>query len=471
MSESHKEPLELSESAHLVETDSLSEFSILAASERRTVGGEQASESGEPVAEPQGFSSNINNPRLSLAAYPELDNPGGALCNTPPSKSHNDNHNNKYTILSSGIDTLVLSVYVTWTNDNIFSWLEIRKKEAQAFNEPSQGMIDVDGSFDPWRFKMLPKGSRAYEFVLVAPDYSLKIARVKQTGTMPNVMIEIRSETLWSLGVKESIERILNILKQITLSIDEVKPSRVDLCVDLLMPEEDWSADLKENRVCRSLKINVWQDREGDKDVLETLQIGKGDLIVRIYDKEKEIRNVSKKLWMYAIWGINKAGYKTKIIRVEFQVKRPILKSFGIDDLSDLFSKQYALWANLTQEWIKFLEKPERNKDRQTVSSWWKAVQEGFGSIVPPLGRVKHIAQRMEQEQHVKRTLSYLANLMASEVAARRLSADAEWTLSDSLNVLVNLRDGMGLSDTEFSDNVKKKLVNYQRQDIEAVPF
>lgn len=395
--------------------------------------------------------------------------------NTPHSKSHNNNnnlnHSNKYSILSSGIDTLVLSIYLTWENDNLFDELEIKKKEAQTINGPVEGKIE-DFEYDySWSYKIWPKGKGGYEYVLTAPDYALKIAKVKTKGVMPDVLVEIRSETIWTLGVEEAVERILNIIKMKAAEIEKIKPSRVDLCVDITMPEKEWSHELKQRRVCRSSKVHGWEMREGDLDVLETIQIGKGDLIARIYDKIKEIIDQSRKYWMYGVWGIEEFNPGTKIIRVEFQLRRPILKAFGIDSLNTLYSEKNGLWAYLTQNWLKFLEKPEKNKDRQRVHPWWEVVQGGFGERCEPSARVRHIAVRLEQEQMTKRSLSSLENLMASEIAATMMPRDVEYSLEDSWKILERQRDRIGLSDLDFSNNVKKKVVNYQRQDNEKMPF
>jgi hypothetical protein len=364
---------------------------------------------------------------------------------------------------------------VTWISEGFFDQLENIQKEAKTLGEPIDGMLinsDSDDSWDDsWGFKMLTHGNRGYAFILVANDFTFKIAKIEDPGTMPNVLVEIRSETLWTLGIKEAVNRIKKIINWYARSTNKIKPSRVDLCVDLEMPEEEWSIELKKKRVCRTLKIHCIEGKEGEKDILETMIIGVGDLTARIYDKEKEIREHSGKYWMYELWGIEKAKEGTKIIRVEFQIRRPILKTFGIDDIEDLYREMNALWAYLTQNWLKFLKKPEKNKGRQRVHPWWKAVQGGFGVVCKPSERIRHIAIRMEQDQLTKRSLTFLENLMASEIAATRMPKDAEYTLEDSWKLLVWQRNRMGLNDVEFSNNVKKKVVNYQRQDNEKVPF
>jgi hypothetical protein len=397
----------------------------------------------------------------------EQINEGGDLCITPPSKSHNNNHNNNYSILSSGIDTLVLSMYVTWKDESLFEYLENLKNEAQAIKEPKQGKLGVHSSEDSWCFNIMTHGSKGYAYVLVAKDYTLKMVRTREPGSMPNVLIEIRSETLWTLGVIEAVNRIIKLIKRLSISINKIKPNRVDLCVDFEMPEDEWSTEILKKKVTRARKSQVFMEN----DVLTGIQIGSGDLLVRIYDKAHEIEKISKKQWMYVLWVIDKPREGTKIIRIEFQIRRPILKAFGIILLEDLYREINSLWAYLTQHWLKFLETPEKNLDRQTVLPWWQAVQAGYGEKCEPAERIRHISVRMEQEQIAKRALSFLVYLMASEISASRLDQEGEWSLDDIWKVLVWQLHRMEISDDRISEMIKRKIPEYQRQDGEEVPF
>lgn len=420
------------------------------ASERRTVGGEQASESG-----------------WEAEGYKE----GGELCITPPAKSHDNNHShnqtNNYSILGSGIDTLALSLYVKWKDDSLIDYLEDLKLNAQVQNQPLEGQLDEEWCEDVWRFKIQTFGTKGYAYILVANDYSMKLSRNANPNSMPNLLLEIRSETLWSLGTKEAIERILRHIKRRASSIEKIKPSRVDICVDIEMPEDEWSASLLDKRISRAKKTHIFMDH----DKVTGLQIGSGDLFVRIYDKGKEIKEISKKKWMYGVWGIDEPREGTKVIRVEFQIRRAILKTLGIYKLEDLNKEINPTWAYLTQYWLKFLETKEKNRDRQEVLPWWHTVQNGFSENCEPSRRVRNIAIKLEQEQLAKRALAYLEDLKASEIEATRLPKDAEWTLEDCWKLLIWHLHKMGIDDIEISRNIIKKTVNYQRQDNEVLPF
>jgi hypothetical protein len=396
---------------------------------------------------------------------------GGDLCITPPSNSHNDNQEqdqpSDYSILCSGIDTLVLTFYVTWKDESIFDYLENLKKNAQILGEELEGKLGNEGFEDIWMFKIQTHGSRGYAYILKANDYTLKLARKQNLGTMPNAVVEIRSETLWTLGEKEAVKRITQLINQYATSIDKIKPSRVDLCVDLELPEEEWTTKILDNKVTRAPTVKTFEEY----DKITGIQIGSGDLFVRIYDKILEIRKISKKTWMYAVWGIDKVKEEKKVIRVEFQIRRPVLMTLGVNEIEDLYREMNSIWAYLTQEWVKFLERKEKNKERQKALPWWYAVQCGYKGICEPSKRVRPVAIRMQQEQIAKRILTGLENLMASVIAARRLEIDSDWTLNHCWIEFGWRLLQMGINDIQISNNIKKKVVNYQRQDNETVPF
>ena len=400
----------------------------------------------------------------------EAPQEGGDPCNTPPSNSQNNINksliNNKYQILGSNYDTLIISLKALWKDDNFIKGLEDKKKEAQSTDED----VDVslyDNNFDDyWMFIIQSYGSKNFAFILSNYEYVLKISRSLKPES-PNVLIEIRSLTLWRLGKDEAVSRILNLIRQLATSVYEIKPSRVDLCVDITMPEKEWSIDLLYKRVTRAQDYEIY----GSFEIFKGLRIGSGDLFARFYDKEIEIRDHSKKYWMYGIWGVEKFKSGRRIIRVEFQIRRPVLKSFKIDDLDQLDKLTDNLWAYLTNNWLKLLVKKERNLDRQKLLPWWEAVQQGFGENNKPADRLKNIARRQQQDQTAKLCLSYLTNLKACEVAATRMPIDAEFTLDLCFKTLMRQINIMGIDRKEITKMVRTKIAKYRAPDNEKVPF
>jgi hypothetical protein len=117
----------------------------------------------------------------------------------------------------------------------------------------------------------------------------------------------------------------------------------------------------------------------GDK--LETFYAGKlgGDLLLRIYDKSAEVIQNGKKDWFWDLWGI---GPQADVWRVEFQLRRPVLKQYGVQTLSDLYRKIGGIWKNLTERWFSVRLLDNESTERRSIHPFWKEVQkcaERFG--------------------------------------------------------------------------------------------
>jgi hypothetical protein len=393
----------------------------------------------------------------------------GGSCVTPPLQSHismTNNNQNKYKILCAGIDTLDLSIYVTWRDNKIFDQLETLKKEAQRINEAIGIDLGNEESEEQWLFMLQKNTFRGHEYCLIAKYYSLRISPKQNLGTMPNVFVEIRAEALWTFGEEEAVNKIIILLKQYTISINLIKPSRFDICLDIELPKDEWSQDILDNAITKA-KVDYAYRRNKE---IETMYVGEGDLLARIYNKAVEIK-IHNKEWMYAIWNIDKSRNGTRIIRVEFQLRRPVIKSLGINTIEDLYREKKSVWAYLSQNWLKFLVKEERNKERQKIFPWWIAVQNGFGEGNEPSTRVRHESIRMEKEQIAKRVLTFLENHQASVVADRKLSMESVWTLDNCYEEFKWTIRKMGIDDNEISNNIMKKVHKFQRQDNEKVPF
>ena len=92
---------------------------------------------------------------------------------------------------------------------------------------------------------------------------------------------------------------------------------------------------------------------------MKGISIGKGNISARLYDKPLEIKQQSKKYWMYDVWGINKNDLDDnhKIIRVEFQLRRELIKDLGANYFEDLLKGYGKIWAYCTQKWLKFQDR------------------------------------------------------------------------------------------------------------------
>jgi hypothetical protein len=370
-------------------------------------------------------------------------------------------------ILINGIDSIYFSIKGKYRiPDKLYLYLDKLKEKSIKDKEDQQGSFD-----GKYFFQVMPRGSRGYEYILYSNEYCFKLMRT-ENEMMPNILLEIRSEKLWSIGLTKSVKEALKIIDEVIFQLDWVKISRVDMCCDCLIDKEKWKGDIIENKQSRAKRKYYYYDC----DELEGLSIGSGSLVLRIYDKEKEIKKSGKE-WFYNVWQINKdeVPEDKKIIRFEYQVRRELLKTFLISELDDLNESINSLWAYLTKDWFKILKNKERHADRQEVEDFWIEIQNViFDGDYKEIKKMKRSNNRIESDKLIKEILKKMSLLQACEVIFHNMErepSEVYWGLDDAVSVLIRGASKV-LKEGDFEDMVKKRLIKYDRVDYaDEVPF
>ncbi|MBW2636363.1 MAG: hypothetical protein JRC86_02345, partial [Deltaproteobacteria bacterium] len=294
----------------------------------------------------------------------------------PPSNVHEILNTQDIQVLASGVDSLYLSMQVEWEHADIFDYFASLKNKAREYNTDYQGILNSGHELFEWPFVMKPSGTNGYEWLIKGHEFTLKVGNWMELRDRPSIMLEISSETLWRLGVADAVSRIKSIITNAGADIIEVKLSRVDLCVDVLIPKELWSIQLIDYAVTRATDTDPhYKHRK-----LTGISIGKGKISARLYNKPLEISQKSKKYWMYDIWGvgIDEVTDDKMIIRVEFQLRREFLKQVELNTVEDLISFESNAWARCTQKWLRFQDGIGKHVSRRKTVPWWKIIQEGY---------------------------------------------------------------------------------------------
>jgi hypothetical protein len=271
----------------------------------------------------------------------------------------------------------------------------------------------------------------------------------------PSALIEIRAETLWLEGVAEAVDRVLALLNAAGGIANETKISRVDLCVDLLVPAEFWRVELIPHRVTKAFEYTA----HGRAEALTGIQIGRGDLQCRLYDKELEINLKSKKSWMHSVWGLEEIPDDQRAIRIEFQVRREVLKQLGLNSVWDFLNHPRNLWAYCTTKWLEFRTPPGVHHTMQETMPFWTTVQEGFlgGQAGHPLIRAK--AVEVKKRQLAQQLMGQLTSLIAIDTD----KLVPQVTLQGELDRVTESADLLGMTDAELSERVRLKLGKYAK--------
>jgi hypothetical protein len=170
------------------------------------------------------------------------------------------------------------------------------------------------------------------------------------------------------------------------VDLHPIKPeviARADFAFDYHLPAIDFIPD---HFVTRAAKRGEWHQH----DTLQTVQLGTGDTVIRIYDKVAEIDQQSGKAWLYEFW-----GRKSEVWRVEFQVRRDRLAEANIDTISQLKDFQADLLRELAGRHTS-LRRPsgDSNRARWPLHPLWHALRDDIAEM-PQSGLIRAIDPRI----------------------------------------------------------------------------
>jgi hypothetical protein len=174
-----------------------------------------------------------------------------------------------------------------------------------------------------------------YPLVIENGDFKIEMGEFNK----PNFFVTFRSQALWQESAFSLNEKFLQWISSIGyVSYWRESLSRVDFSFDYNIPSMDFNED---SFVSYSSKDS--QHREDGR--VQTFTLGKGDIVLRVYDKVAEIKQKSDKVWFYLLWEQDE-----NVWRIEWQVRKTILRQFGIITFNDLKYKQGDLLRYLASE-------------------------------------------------------------------------------------------------------------------------
>ena len=266
-------------------------------------------------------------------------------------------------LLLAGLDSLYICYYLDLaTSDLDFPELETRKlmlAEGLDRNAPVQIGSEL--------FILKPYGAKPYRYVLSNADFEIALGE----RISPSMKVHFSSKALWHQGAASLHQRIIEWAQSIrALAYKPETVSRADWAFDF---DTDKPNIAHEHIVSRAQKIGQWIQR----DHVQSVQIGTGDTVVRLYDKVAEIKQASDKSWFYELW-----GQSENVWRIEFQVRRERLKHAGINAFADLESFQGDLLRELSHHHTTLRKPtPDSNRSRWPLHPLWKALQAGVADL------------------------------------------------------------------------------------------
>ena len=267
-------------------------------------------------------------------------------------------------LLLNGIDTLECAYYLRRAPGEQeermdFESLLLQREDLRQQKSKEPKTITIAGV----EFLLHPYGSASgYPLVLTNRDLHIQMGEYN----VPSFFVRFSSEALWREGAWTLHNRFMDWVIAAGLRAYKAEGlSRVDWAFDYQLPEIDFDED---SFVSMSAKdAHHREDRKA-----QTFMFGKGDVVLRVYDKIAEILQQSDKVWLFQLWG----GVTEDVWRVEWQARKELLRRFGIRTFTDLRDLQGdALRYLATEHDTLRLPGEDTNRSRWPLHPLWIDLQ------------------------------------------------------------------------------------------------
>lgn len=355
-------------------------------------------------------------------------------------------------VVGFGVDTLYLAAYPQLGEDFFKNLEELRDEARNVEREKGGYNEEITTELRSKTFTVYASGIQGYPFRLANDDFQFVFARRKRWQRTPQVMVQIRPSVLWRIGpvmayreaqgfIEELEDRAWGLAgeKSRQRPSPRVDFSRLDITADLVgynFMEADGTCFVKQAR--KQVK-HLASYHEGLKFTGFGIGTRRNGLFCRIYDKTEEIRSSSGKRWFYDIWEGVKEGDGQTVWRVEFELKREILKQLWkkarVDYETGEEKKELSLvkaegedfleglgwiWKYLTGNWLslRLPSRSEPNRSKWQVAPAWETLTELDWSGLGQGGEVELVRLR-QRSINYERLVPQVRGCLASMAKAR----------------------------------------------------
>jgi hypothetical protein len=376
-----------------------------------------------------------------------------------------------------GVDTIKVGFGVAWPDSfaELLQTLDVHKQQAQEAMEPIVFSLCASKPFD--QVVALHKGNKNARYGVQVEGLTIFFAaRQLPHAETPNLYVEAGPEYVAENGVAALYAFVLEFIAHLGGQYLWNKVSEVHLTVDMEVDQphtdEDYRKDGEFLFVTRArTKLPRYGYVEQTDEVedqfqsasmvfkgsrLETMQIGKNQMMLRIYDKLAELARRPRKSWERLLWKNPEAQH---VLRTEFQVRRESLKLLGFSTLEDVQARSGTLWAYLTQQWFRLYAKAQVTGHAQPIDvfhPFWLAVQEAWETVCEPAVRKKEFHElRLQRAQQL---LGHATSLAAIVPPA---PGKAVITVDDLMRLMRNLIEEL-LPEVDVAEKIDVKAVRFQ---------
>lgn len=282
--------------------------------------------------------------------------------------------------LANNLDTLKISFWISWSDDSFLDEIASIKETLHQSENSTEYPYHCPGGFN-WNVQR--GGIKLYCYRLLAGDLRLFLNRRTPDHNIPNVRLEIGSESCWTPGYNEIYSRFIRWIEVLGGRVIKEIISEAHLALDLVgLYIGDLNIQNEDYWIKRSKRFDVYKENR----CLTGISIGRDACALRIYDKVFEIaRSGSKQETFKDFWKVKHYADRP-VTRVEFQLRRKVLKTLkveqdaegAIDTLEDLNSGLNSIWqfciSDRARHCSTIVDYESNHQSRAENSEFWNLV-------------------------------------------------------------------------------------------------
>lgn len=280
-------------------------------------------------------------------------------------------------------------------------------------------------------------------------DHAFGQVGIGESANRPAWRVSLSAEALHVHGVAQAIAFWRGIIETLTGAPVTLMASRLDVHADFA--GLDITEDDRPGFVCRSDSWNV----QGRGTALQTLYLGRGDVMVRIYDKLAEVQASGKGAYLLGLYGEAGLRQDDTVQRVEAQIRSKPLRQLGVHTAEDAVARVGTVYLYAVDKWLRLtVPGSSTRRERRALDPRWAVVQAANVAAGASAGA------RVIAERHTPTLDVTVANVAGWALrAAEALGVDELDTLWRQLGLLV----GGYLEDKgrDFTAEVRARLLQF----------
>lgn len=309
-------------------------------------------------------------------------------------------------LISHGYDRLEVSLFATVPSSLIAKIRTVKEKLQEGHDDES--LLEYQGI--SWLVQRV--GIRNYPYVIKTGDITVCLSARGPQAQIPSASIRIGSVTSQE-GAISAACRVRAWFEHQGMYIDRETVARFDYAVDIRVSMANITRYLAiENLITRATYTAQYHEHRK----LTGLQVGKGNILCRIYNKGHELET-SGDVVKREYYKERFLGSLENVVRVEFQLRSKAIREYLGEErtVKELERKISKIWADLTQNWLRVatrsVNRGSGNQRREIVASFWKVVTKSLDYLT--ILKRKRKQCLIASEKLIKQAVGCLSTVVA----------------------------------------------------------